>query len=374
MLYQVNYQELKSLVLQYPYAPNLRTLLVLKNLLDNHKDFEHNLTLASVYSINRRKLRDLIKLHNRLRCEQENYALGEDFLELKDLSAIEDEMSNPAVAEVPMAQEQVPTEGNLSKIQNLSTDDFQVESVSDEKQDFDFLENLPSGFVIPEDRDTFSDTVLLDEVEGSENSPDEVEEPEASEPATLIENLSEEGEPGPQDVALDILSPLWDSVVDAAAILAVIEDLAAIAGEISGDNVERSLQSPVTIQKKSVPLEITNDEEALQPIPKSSFNSWLLQFRPPEVQSLSIRIQEHSGKDEREEVGEEQSPPVIDEARAVAARSIAEDFGVASETLAALLEAQGLYDKAISMYERLCLQYPEKSIFFAAKITELKNK
>ena len=377
MLYQVNYQELKSLVLQYPYPPNLRTLLVLKNLLDNHKDFEHNLTLASVYSIDRKKLSELIKLHNRLRGEQENYALGEDFLELKDLSAIEDiVMPNPVVAEEPLAKEQVSAEGNLSKIENHSTDDFQLEAVSDEKQDLDFLENLPSDFVIPVDGNMFSDTVLLNEVEDSENSPDEVEEPEASEPATLIENLSEEGEPGPQDVALDIASPFCDSVADVAAIVAVIEDMAAIAGEISGDNVEHSLQSPssIQIQKKSVPLEITNDEEALQPIPKSSFNSWLQQFRPPEVQSLSIHIPEKSVNEEVEEVGEEQLPPIMDEARAVAARSIAEDFGVASETLAALLEAQGLYDKAISMYERLCLQYPEKSSFFAAKIKELKNK
>ena len=66
--------------------------------------------------------------------------------------------------------------------------------------------------------------------------------------------------------------------------------------------------------------------------------------------------------------------PVKDEAREVAARSIAEDFGVASETLAALLESQGLYDKAIDMYERLCLQYPEKNSFFAAKIESLRNK
>ena len=120
MLYQVNYQELKSLVLQYPYAPNLRTLLVLKNLLDNHKDFEHNLTLASVYSIDRKKLSELIKLHNRLRGEQENYALGEDFLELKDLSAIEDiVMPNPVVAEEPLAKEQVSAEGNLSKSRTI---------------------------------------------------------------------------------------------------------------------------------------------------------------------------------------------------------------------------------------------------------------
>jgi hypothetical protein len=47
-----------------------------------------------------------------------------------------------------------------------------------------------------------------------------------------------------------------------------------------------------------------------------------------------------------------------------------EDTG--SETLANILALQGHKDKAIAMYEKLKLQIPEKSTFFAAQIEKLK--
>ncbi|MEK7254199.1 MAG: hypothetical protein AAB316_05605 [Bacteroidota bacterium] len=85
-LHQISYQELKSLTLQYPYSPNLRYLLLVKSLLDENKDFDRNLSSASLLSLDRKKLFQLVRQHHRIREMQENYALTEDFLELKDLS------------------------------------------------------------------------------------------------------------------------------------------------------------------------------------------------------------------------------------------------------------------------------------------------
>ncbi|MEY2829072.1 MAG: hypothetical protein RIQ33_930 [Bacteroidota bacterium] len=45
-----------------------------------------------------------------------------------------------------------------------------------------------------------------------------------------------------------------------------------------------------------------------------------------------------------------------------------------TETMAKIYVDQEKYDKAISIYEKLCLLKPEKSVFFATRITELKNK
>src|SRR5690606_22385979 len=57
------------------------------------------------------------------------------------------------------------------------------------------------------------------------------------------------------------------------------------------------------------------------------------------------------------------------------ARKSAEDqLKLVSETLANVYVEQGLYPKAIEIYKKLSLKYPEKSGYFAARIAELANK
>ncbi|MDR2026839.1 MAG: tetratricopeptide repeat protein [Prevotellaceae bacterium] len=51
-----------------------------------------------------------------------------------------------------------------------------------------------------------------------------------------------------------------------------------------------------------------------------------------------------------------------------------EDSDIVSETLAEIYLAQGLYDKSMECYNKLILLNPEKSIYFARKINEIKDK
>jgi hypothetical protein len=54
--------------------------------------------------------------------------------------------------------------------------------------------------------------------------------------------------------------------------------------------------------------------------------------------------------------------------------SIEENDGILSETLARLIAAQGKKDKAIKIYQKLMLKYPQKSSYFAAQIEKLRKE
>ncbi|MCF8245693.1 MAG: hypothetical protein K9J37_14065 [Saprospiraceae bacterium] len=340
MLHQVTYQELKSLVLQYPYSPNLRYLLLLKSLFEQSRDFDRNQVLASLSSPDRKKLRQLVKQYTRFREMQENYTLNEDFLELKDLSSLEsmmDEMEADAAPKQTGAA--VPPPLNPTKVEAIGDD---LEEEVEEVSDLNFLMDV--GGIAEADENATTEPV--------EPNPevDEIAATESHDQSVPLEELMETAEDEMQ--------------VEEASVEEAIPDIAV-------EETPEEAETPKPTAA-NIPLEITSETDAHPtPMPKSSFNTWLRKFKPPEAGILSTDLKDISLNNKPHQHPVEEIEP---DAKQIAEQSVVEDGEIASETFALLLERQRLFGKAISMYEQLKLLYPEKSSLFAAKIEELNKK
>lgn len=261
-LYQIPYQELKSLVVQYPYSQPLRLLLLQKSQMEQHPEYERNLHQAATYMPDRTLLFLLIREYQTLETGESLFELEEERLELKALSEI--------FAERETRESTVPS---------------------------------------PPEKDLYA----------------------------LLDLFREDDEPA------DVAAPVQTPVVETPP---------------APDPQPEPAPEPVI--SKTPPPKTKKPVSA--PQPKSAFSSWKAAGSPlPAWESIPLP-----------KIESEPESPV--KPRELARKSVEEKEDIVSETLAGLLALQGHTQKAIQMYEKLCLIFPEKSSFFAQKIDKLKRK
>ncbi len=102
-LEHITYEELKTLVLAYPYAQNLRVLLAAKSKEINHADTERNLALAATYTLDRKRLYHIMQAKAVLPVKIEEQ---EQLLELKPIAQVQEALSSMTALEVQQKTQQ----------------------------------------------------------------------------------------------------------------------------------------------------------------------------------------------------------------------------------------------------------------------------
>lgn len=290
-LYKVSYQELQSLVLEYPYAANLWKLLLCKAYFEDKSDFPKILESLAIRIQDRRKLKSFMSVLSDLKLEYDLAIETRQILDLEKLreKAIERAMNEPI---------------------NATTEKKEKEAIPPQQTD---RKNL------------------LEEL-FNEDAED------------VVEKEDSDSKPQIESEEVDLKAKLKHFIVDQYILNNII----------SGNTITQNFK----FKREGIHLMVRKKKKAQEkvktnPVPKKAFKSWETSQKPKKKKKKKKK----SSK-----------------ARSMAAKSIMYNTQIASETLANILEQQGYFDKAIKMYEQLCLKNPEKIAFFEAKINNLKER
>jgi hypothetical protein len=320
-LRELGYQDLQNLINQFPYCQNLRFLIAKKSHVEDHPDFEKWLNLAATHSTDRSYLYQLLHEVD----FQKDYVFAEEKFDLETLST-------------PQAQE-FPETVLLEK-----------EIIFSEKELNNKLEqNIPSPSIV----------LATEQHYDSEYS----EEDDYDEPLVTLSDL------------------LKSNVVEKEVeIPAEIENIVPVEvpqeSLVVVENPAKEVVLPDDIQESAPVLP--------KPLPKSAFSSWkktniakqeglsTIQLVSEEEitihkQRIESKMEESQKKKKKKDKKKKKNIDTV----AFADQSLIPNEDLATETLAKILVQQGRTERAILMFEKLKLQIPEKSTFFAAEINKL---
>ncbi|UTW64443.1 hypothetical protein KFE98_09970 [bacterium SCSIO 12741] len=285
--------------------------------------------------------------------------------------------------------------GFIPLVQTLKAKQFQLQ------QDLRFEQQLKKAALFSPDREKLYHFIHQPAME----LVDVVEEEVASEPEVITTSL-EVVEPEPVEEKLEtppetepeitpeaietIEEPVQDTEAEARERELLEKQLLSYAVSAS---IEREVSDELSAQE---PVENVVQEEKEEVQPSAPVEepgdpgllSWLKRVEKKETQKVSspdslISTFIEKGPVEIPAPVKDEKPTMVPINRPkaeffsldkMARESLREDDDMVTETLAKIHAKQGHFDKAIEVYEKLSLKFPEKSGYFARLISELKEK
>ncbi len=373
-LHQISYQELKTLVAEHPNSYTLRHLLAIKSRQEGNDDYNRQKEFASLYSIDRPHLFDILTRAEILEALPEGVLLQEDYLELKELSALEKELSMTSIAGSFAASASVAAVATaLPDVPNVPVPKESLlslefgEKAVEEDQDSEEYYTLDFDQEILEPSLDLEAEAKREKINGSiaeiEAIFEDVDTPEIEQIPHAAKEVSIES------ITNDDNS---DDVLANADFIEIPLDI--VSSEEQETNEQESEEQETYVEQAAL-----EEKSGLAPLPKSRFSTW---NKPkPEFAGYDLigynskgMIDELANKRVRKTTTETTIiPQKINKVAETADDSLEFESDIASETLAKILIIQGHYTKAISMYKRLSLIFPEKSGLFAAEIKKIEN-
>ncbi len=349
---------LEKIVAEFPYFQSARALR-LKGLY-NQNSFQYNyaLKVAAAYTTDRSVLFDFITSDNFTVINKSVY--DEKVAEIHDIPVNESQVldEKSAEPEIDKVEQSILTSIRESESAYedgpVSMDAEPIAEVLPETEEIEEIDTLAS--------ETFAETGNESEAEHSDAADEQTElasgketaEETSSNPETALPQIDEAAEESPE--------------TEVAAAESTPEEKLHIGQplEFSREETHSFAEWLQLSRLKPIDRETTeeNDQPIIEPIAEA----------PHEL------IEDKSGKTKKDELidrfieNNPKIPQLKSETKPVEILQPKEDHtALMTETLARVYLEQKKYQKAIQAYEILILKYPEKSSFFADRISEIKN-
>ncbi len=343
--YQLNEKTLvllSNLTANYPFCQSLQILLAKNQQTHDKLAFEEQVNRASAYAVDRHKFQRYISDRDKPVGLNETQYNAQQAIELP----LEDQpLENPETA-LDTESEEIAVKQANSMISPLIQTRLGIE---EEKPSVSIFQKLKNWLGIGPKQPTIQTTESITQKEKIADSdgilPDQETQTDEKEVIHEKSVTTDESEPTEQDLSNEE-TKLHNTFSDL-------------------ETTHFPEESSIEINNTST-IDIRAGKES-ENIPKPDFTEHEKQAQKPDINFL---IEKFLKEKPRIKVSKDLPESQED----LSETSTKDNSEIVTETLAGIYMKQGKKDKALGIYEKLCLKYPEKSSYFAKKIIAIKNE